>query len=189
MRNLGMIFGAVFIAMVSGCHSTMVVTRDYPNYTKLSQQDAMNLLLGRSGRPPISDKFFYIKTVDATGFEYGACYCTNSTLNFEHDAVYFVFGGGVGVIGYRDQANINHQLDTSYRNAKDFAFKSFGHTKFSDVTKIELLMFSHNNDGCLRLFLNNERYDYLDIICYKNQPEVNDSLASALLLLCPNAGG
>jgi hypothetical protein len=68
-------------------------------------------------------------------------------------------------------------------------FKRFGYAKFQDVSKIELLMFPHNNAGCLRLFLDNEQYEYLDIICYKDQPEANDSLASALLALCPKAGG
>lgn len=189
MRNVAVMFGMTFMVMVTGCHSTLIVTRDYPNYVKPSQQDAMNLLVGRAGRPPISDNFFYIKTVDATGFEYGACYCTNSSLNFKHDVGYFVLGGVVGVIGYRHQENIDNQLDPKLRNSKDFAFKHFGYVKFSDVTKIEVLMFPHNNDGCLRLFLNNESYNYLDILCCKDEPELNDSLVSALLVLCPNAGG
>jgi hypothetical protein len=179
------IIGMTCAVSLTGCYSTSNITHDNANFAKTSPPDAMIVLTGRSGRLPMSDTFFYIKAVDETGFEYGHTICTNSTVKNGKNIVGFVVGGAVGVLAMNDEEKKTYTIDPKLRNAPNYGYQYLGRAKFADISSIKQLKF-HSNDNCIRLFFDNEKYEYLDILCDKDQAVTDNSVLSALLALCPN---
>jgi hypothetical protein len=153
---------------LTGCFSTTTVTHDYSNFKPVSQTDAIQTLCERRGRLPFSDQFTLMETVDANGFEYAA---DNRVSN----EWYLLAGPAIGQLAF----SIAEQNSAGQH-------PHLGRVNFADVWQIQLMIPPFNNNSAIRLNLHNEFHDYYMILCHKDHPEVNDSILSALLVLCPN---
>jgi hypothetical protein len=176
-RILTPMVGMMFIGILTGCYTATTVNHDSPNYTRPSEQSAIDLISGRRGRLPMSDVFPYIKTVDYTGFEYWVLVSSNGSVINANLALLLI----PGVIG--DELYVTSENAAKAKNGK---FVYLGRVNFKDISKLELITFPHSNDSAIRLYCDHETIKYFDILCRKDKPELNDALLAALLVLCPN---
>ena len=166
----------ITVSLFTGCHTDTTITHSVASSAKPTHQKAIQVISNLRGRLPTSDQFTRMEKVDTTGFDYAAD-------NKPTDGWFVLIGTPFGpILG----PMIGEAAVAAAKKASAGYHPHLGRVNFADIWKMELLTFSFNNDSCIRLFLHNEPHKYFDVLCRKNQPEVNNAILSALLVLCPN---